>query len=200
MDRLGGAQVFSKIDLKLGYWQVPIHEEDILKTAFRTCWGLFEFLGMPFSVTNAPSQFMHLVQDILHGYLDVFVVVFIDDILVYSRNTEEHAKHLRLIFKRLRKHQLFAKAPKCTLYINEVESLDQWITPECAAPIVEKLRAVRDWEPLNSVKEVRSFLGLANCYRRFVPTYASIASPLTLLTKKNIEWHWGQFNVGHFQS
>ena len=87
MDRLGGARVFSKIDLKSGYWQVPIREEDIPKTAFRTRWGLFEFLVMPFDVTNAPSQFMHLVQDVLHGYLDIFVVVFIDDILVYSRNT-----------------------------------------------------------------------------------------------------------------
>ena len=103
MDRLGGAWVFSKIDLKSGYWQVSIHEEDIPKTAFRTRWGLFEFLVMPFGVTNAPLQFINLVQDVLHGYLDVFVVVFIDDILVYSRNTEEHAEHLRLIFERLRK-------------------------------------------------------------------------------------------------
>ena len=115
--------MFRKIDLKSGYWQVPIREEDIPKTAFRTRWGLFEFLVMPFGVTNAPSQFMHLVQDILHRYLDVFVVVFIDDILVYSRNTEEHAEHLRLIFERLRKHQLFAKASKCTLHVNEVEFL-----------------------------------------------------------------------------
>ena len=123
MDHLGGARLFSKIDLKSGCWQVPIREEDIPKTAFRTRWGLFEFLVMPFSVTNAPSQFMHLVQDVLHGYLDVFVVVFIDDILVYSRNTEEHAKHLRLIFERLREHQLFAKVSKCTLHVNEVEFL-----------------------------------------------------------------------------
>ena len=110
---------------------------------------------------------MHLVQDVLHGYLDVFMVVFIDDILVYSKNTEEHAEHLRLIFERLRKHQLFAKASKCTLHMNEVEFLCQWITAEGAAPIVEKLRAVHDWEPPNSVKDVRSFLGFANYYCRF---------------------------------
>ena len=146
---------------------------------------------MPFGVTNAPSQFMHLVQDVLHRYLDVFVVVFIDDILVYSRNTEEHAELLRLIFERLREHQLFAKASKCTLHVNEVEFLGQWITPEGVAPIAEKLRVVRDWEPLNSVKDVRSFLGFANYYHRFVPGYAGIAYPLTLLTRKNIEWHWG---------
>ena len=145
---------------------------------------------MPFGVTNAPSQFMHLVQDVLHGYLDVFVVVFIDDILVYSKNTEVHAEHLRLIFERLREHQLFAKASKCTLHVNEVQSLGQWITLEGAAPIAEKLRAVRDWEPPNSVKDVRSFLGFVNYYRRFVPRYAGIASLLTLLMKKNIEWHW----------
>ena len=170
MDRVGGARVFSKIGLKWGYWQVPIHEEDIPKTAFRTRWGLFEFLVIPFGVTNVPSQFMYLVQDVLHGYLDVFVVVFIDDILVYSKNTKEHAEHLSLIFKRLRKHQFFAKASKCTLHINEVEFLGQWIAPEGAAPIVEKLRAVRDWEPPNSVKDVRSFLGFANYYYRFVPS------------------------------
>ena len=125
MDRPGGARVFSKIDLKSGYWQVPIREEDIPKTAFRMRWGLFELLVMPIGVPNAPLQFMHLVQDVLHGYLDVFVVVFIDDILVYSRNIEEHAKHLRLIFERLREHQLFAKASKCTLHVNELEFLGQ---------------------------------------------------------------------------
>ena len=191
MDRLGGARVFSKIDLKSGYWQVPIREEDIPKTIFRTRWGLFEFLVMPFGVINAPSQFMHLVQDVLHWYLDVFVVVFIDDILVYSRNIEEHAEHLRLIFERLRKHQLFSKASKCTLHVNEVEFLGQWITPEGVAPIAEKLRAVHDWEPPNNVKNVRSFLGFTNYYCRFVPGYVGIASPLTLLTRKSIEWHWG---------
>ena len=119
------------------------------------------------------------------------MVVFIDDILVYSRNTEENAEHLRLIFERLRKHQLFTKASKCTLHVNEVEFLGQWITPEGATPIAEKLHAVHDWEPPNSVKDVKSFLGFAKYYHRFVPGYAHIASPLTLLTKKNIEWHWG---------
>ena len=142
---------------------------------------------------------MHLVQDVLHGYLDVFVVIFIDDILVYSRNTKEHAEHLRLIFERLREHQLFAKASKCTLHVNEVEFLGQWITLEGAAPIVEKLHAVCDWEPPNSVKDVRSFLGFANYYRRFVPGYAGIASPLTLLMRRILSSIGAQFNAGHFQ-
>ena len=107
---------------------------------------------------------MHLFQDVLHGYLDVFVVVFIDDILVYSRNSEEHAEQLRLIFERLRKYQLFANASKCTLHINEVEFVGQWITQEGAAPIAEKLCVVCDWEPPTNAKDARSFLGFANYY------------------------------------
>ena len=121
---------------------MSIREEDIPKIAFRMRWGLFEFLAMPFGVTNAPSQFMHLVQDVLHGYLDVFVIVFIDDILAYSKNTKEHVEHLRLIFERLRTHRLFAKASKCALHVREVVFLGQWISPEEAAPIAEKLRVV----------------------------------------------------------
>ena len=106
------------------------------------------------------------------------MVVFIDDILVYSRNTKEHAEHLRLIFERLREHQLFPKASKCTLHVNKVEFLGQWITPEGAASIAKKLHAVRDWEPPNSVKHVRFFLRFENYYLWFVPGYGSIASPL----------------------
>ena len=123
MDRLGGAKVFKKIDLRSGYWQMPVREQDIPKTAFRTRWGLYEFLVMPFGVTNAPSQFMHMMNDVLSGYLDVFVLVFLDDILVYSKTVEEHAEHLRKVFDALRKHRLFAKASKCTFLVREVEFL-----------------------------------------------------------------------------
>ena len=98
MDRLWGAQVFSKIDLRLGYWQMPVRKEDVPKTAFQMCWGLHDFFMMPFGVTNGPLQFMHLVQDILHEYLDDVVIIFIDDVLIFSRTTEEHVEHLRLIF------------------------------------------------------------------------------------------------------
>ena len=140
---LGGAKVFSKIDLRSGYWQMPIREQDIPKRAFRTRWGLYEFLVMPFGVTNAPSQFMHMIKDVLSEYLDVFVLVFLDDILVYSRTVEEHAEHLRQVFSVLRKHRLFAKASKCVIQVREVEFLGQWITPQGAAPVKEKLRAVR---------------------------------------------------------
>ena len=129
LNRLGGAKVFSKIDLKLGYLQIPIREQDIPKTAFRTRLGLYEFLMMPFGITNAPSQFMHMINDVLARYLDVFVLVFLDDILVYSRTVEEHANHLRKVFAALREHRLFAKALKCSIMVKEVESLSQWVTP-----------------------------------------------------------------------
>ena len=199
MDRLRGSQVFSKIDLRSGYWQMPVRDEDVPKTAFRTRWGSYEFLVMPFGVTNAPSQFMHLVQDVLREYLDDFVIVFIDDILIFSRTTEEHCKHLRLVFKRLAEQQVYAKASKCLIHVKELEFLGQWITTRGVAPVKGKLNAVRAWETPINVKDIRSFLGFANYYRRFVPGYASIASPLTMLTKKDVQWHWGPLQRKAFE-
>ena len=100
-DPLGGSRVFSKVDLRLGYWQVPLRKEDISKTAFKTCWGLYEYLVVPFGVTNAPPQFMNLMNDVLVEYLDQFVLVFLDNILVYSKSVGEHSEHLKLVFKTL---------------------------------------------------------------------------------------------------
>ena len=120
LDRLYGAKCFSKIDLKLRYQQMPIREQDIPKTAFRMHWGLYECLGMPFGVTNAPSHFIHMINDVLAGYLDVFIIVFLDDVLVYSHIVEEHAKHFWKVFVALRKHRLFAKASKCSIMVKEV--------------------------------------------------------------------------------
>ena len=169
MDRLGGGRVFSKIDLKLGYWQVLIREEDIPKTAFWMRWGLFKFLVMPFGVTNASSQFMHLVQDVLHKYLDVFVVVFIDDILVYSKNTEEHTKHLRLIFERLRKHQLFAKASKCTFHVNEVSSLVSGLHRRVLLQLERSCVQCVTKSPQPVSKTSGPSWGFANYYYQFCP-------------------------------
>ena len=134
---------------------------------------------------------MHMMNDVLSGYLDVFMLVFLDDILVYSKTMKEHAEHLRKVFDALRKHRLFAKASKCTFSVREVEFLGQWITPHGATLIEEKVQAVCSWEVPKIVRDVRSFLGFANYYRRFIPKYAEVASPLTYLTKKNIEMTWG---------
>ena len=134
---------------------------------------------------------MHMINDVLARYLDVFILVFLDDILVYSRTVEEHAEHLRKVFSALRKHRLFTKASKCNIMVKEVEFLGQWITPQGASPLKEKLKAVRSWERPPTVKDVRSFLGFANYYRRFISKYMEIAAPLTYLTNKDVEMHWG---------
>ena len=141
---------------------------------------------------------MHLVQDVLPELLDDFVIIFIDDILIFSRTTVEHCKHLRLVFQRLAEQQIFAKASKCLIHVKELEFLGQWIIVRGVAPMKGKLNAVREWETPTSVKDIRSFLGFANYYRRFVPGYASIASPLTMLMKKDVLWHWGPLQCEAF--
>ena len=168
LDHLGGAKVFNRIDLKSGYCKMPIREQDIPKTAFRMRWGLYKILVMPFSVTNAPSQFMHMINDVLAGYLDVFVLVFLDDILVYSCTMEEHAEHLQKVFVALRKHHLFTKASKCSIMVKEVEFLGQWVTPQGASLLKEKLKAVCNWKRPQTMKNVRSFLGFANYYPQII--------------------------------
>ena len=165
-----------------------MRKEDIPKTAFKTRWGLFEYLVVPFGVTNAPAQFMNLMHDVLRDFLDRFVLVFLDDILIYSRSIDEHAEHLRLLFQRLREWRIFAKASKCQILADTIEFLGQQVTAEGMTPTDEKLRAVKQWETPKEVKDVRSFLGFANYYRCFVHCFTEIAHPLTTLIKKNVAW------------
>ena len=199
-DRLGGAKVFSKIDLKSGYWQIPVRDGDVHKTAFKTRWGLYEYLVMPFGVTNAPAQFMHMMNDLLGDYLDRFVLVFLDDILIYSVNLDQHHEHVRKVLAVLRKHRLFAKASKCEFVKDSIEFLGQQICGGGMAPTEAKLRAIRDWATPQNVHDVRSFLGFANYYRRFIRNYADIAGPLTDLTKKGVAWQWGPYQRQAFQA
>ena len=159
--------------------------------AFKTRWGLYECLVVPFGVTNAPAQFMNMMNDLLHDFLDEFVLVFLDDILVFSRSMEEHAEHLRRIFQRLRENKLYAKASKCEMARTTVDFLGQHVTPAGMSPMEQKLRAVREWETPKDIRAVRSFLGFTNYYRRFIRHYAKIAHPLTELTKKEIGYQWG---------
>ena len=190
-DRLQGAKVFSKLDLRSGYWQMPVRSEDVPKTAFRTRWGLFEFLVLPFGVTNAPAQFMNMMNDLLADYLDVFVLIFLDDILIYSRSPEEHAKHLQRVLQRLRDYHLFAKASKSYIALPTLEFLGHQVTAQGMAPTEEKLRAVQRWEQPHNEKTTRSFLGFASYYRRFIQNFARLAAPMTELTKKSVPWSWG---------
>ncbi|KAJ4701711.1 Retrotransposon protein, putative, Ty3-gypsy subclass [Melia azedarach] len=189
-DQLQGARIFSKIDLRSGYHQLKIRDSDVSKTAFRTRYGHYEFLVMPFGLTNAPAAFMDLMNRVFHSYLDRFVFVFIDDILVYSQSREEHAQHLRVILQTLRDKQLYAKFSKCQFWLDRVAFLGHVISADGIYVDPQKVEAVVNWERPTNVTEVRSFLGLAGYYRRFVEGFSRIARPLTKLTRKNVKFEW----------
>ncbi|GJR46711.1 putative reverse transcriptase domain-containing protein [Tanacetum coccineum] len=176
-DQLQGSQYFSKIDLQSRYHQLRVYEDDIPKTAFITRYGHFEFIVMPFGLTNAPTVFMGLMNRVCRPYLDKFVIVFIDDILIYSKTKEEHEMHLGLILKLLKKEKLYAKFSKYP----------------------SKIEYVKNWEEPRNPFEVCSFLGLAGYYRRFIKNFSKIAKPLTILTQKNKTYDWGEEQEEAFQ-
>ncbi|WVZ80621.1 hypothetical protein U9M48_028080 [Paspalum notatum var. saurae] len=185
-DQLAGARVFSKIDLRSGYYQIKIREEDIPKMAFSTRYSLYEYLVISFGLTNAPAFFMHMMYSVFMNELDKFVVVFIDDILIYSKNEEEHAEHLRIVLARLREHQLYAKFSKCAFWLKEVSFLGHILSEKGVA--VDPSR-VEDKQP-ETVTEIRSFLGLAGYYCRFIKDFSKTAKPMTSLTKKKAKYVW----------
>src|SRR6266540_1343373 len=180
-EQLAGARVFSKIDLRSRYHQIKVREEDIPKTAFSTRYGLYEYLVMSFGLTNAPAFFMYLMNSIFMTELDVCVVVFIDDILVYSKNGEEHARHLRLVLDRLLEHPLYAKFSKCPFWLKEVYFLGHILSAKGVAVDPSKVQEVLDWKSPTSVTEIRSFLGLAGYYRWFIQDFSKITKPMTKL-------------------
>lgn len=180
-DQVQGAQFFTKIDLRWGYYQIKMRAEDVHKTAFRTPLGSFEWLCMPFGLTNAPATFQRFVQDILHPFLGTFACVYIDDILVYSRTAEEHVEHVRRVLEVLQHHKLLAKPTKCEWFTTEVEYLGHRISGKGIAVDDAKVRVLREWAVPSCKADVRSFLGLANYYRRFIPHFAHITSCLNEL-------------------
>ncbi|RZB69283.1 Transposon Tf2-11 polyprotein [Glycine soja] len=190
MDQLVGACVFSKIDLRSGYHQNRVKSEDIPKTAFRTRYDHYEYLVMPFGVTNAPGVFMDYMNKVFYPYLDSFVVVFIDGILVYSKTREEHEEHLRIVLHTLRDRQLYAKLSKCEFWLEKVSFLGHVVSQGGIAIDPSKIEAVLEWESPKSVFEIRSFLGLAGYYRRFIEGFSKLALPLTKLTRKGQAFVW----------
>ena len=167
-DQLQGANYFSKIDLRSGYHQLRVLEEDVPKTAFRTRYGHYEFVVMPFGLTNAPAVFMDLMNRVCRPYLDQFVIVFIDDILIYSRSKEEHGQHLRKILETLRTEKLYAKFSKCEFWIRRVEFLGHVVSEEGIHVDPSKIKAIENWSAPKTPTEIRQFLGLAGYYRRFI--------------------------------
>ena len=200
LDELHGSSIFSKVDLKSGYHQIRMKEGDEWKTAFKTRQGLYEWLVMPFRLTNAPSTFMRLMNHVLRAFIGRFVVVYFDDILVYSKSLEEHVEHLKMVLEVLRKEKLYANLKKCTFGTDNLVFLGFVVSTDGVKVDEEKVKAIREWPSPKSVGEVRSFHGLAGFYRRFVKDFSTLAAPLTEVIKKNVGFKWEQAQEDAFQA
>ncbi|GJW91007.1 putative reverse transcriptase domain-containing protein [Tanacetum coccineum] len=194
-DQLQGSRVYSKIDLRSGYHQLRVREEDIPNTAFRTRYGHYEFQVMPFGFTNAPAVFMDFMNRVCKPYLDRFVIVFIDDILIYSKSRKEHEGHLKLILRLLKKEELYAKFSKCEFWLSKV----QFLYREGIHVDPAKIESIKDWVSPKTPTKIRQFLGLAGYYQRFIEGFSKIARPMTKLTQKSVKFDWGEKTEAAFQ-
>ena len=191
-DQLKGASIFSKIDLRSGYHQLRIKDADVHKTTFRKRYGHYESHVRPFGLKNAPVAFMDLMNHVFRPYVDQFVVVYIDDILVYSKDRENHDTHLQVVLETLIKEQLYAKLSTCEFWMNEVSFLGHIVLKEGIRVDPKKIEVVVEWKPPRNVTEVRSFLELAGYYRRFVKGFSMTAAPMTKLLQKNVKYEWSE--------
>nr|KYP49720.1 Retrovirus-related Pol polyprotein from transposon gypsy [Cajanus cajan] len=192
LDELHGALIFSKIDLKSGYHQIRIKEGDEWKTAFKTKFGIYEWLVMPFGLTNAPSTIMRLMNHVLRDCIGRFVVVYFDDILIYSKSLKDHLRHLRDVLLILRDNHLYANLEKCTFCQENVNFLGFIVGKEGVKVDPKKVKAIQEWPTPKSVGDIRCFHGLASFYRRSVKDFSTIASPLNELVKKDVPFIWGE--------
>jgi hypothetical protein len=183
-DQLKDAKIFSKIYLKSGYHQVRIKDEDISKITFRTRYGHYALIVVSFGLSYTHVAFMFLMNGVLRDYLDKFVIVFLDDILVYSKSEEEHEQYIRMVLQVLREHQLYSKLSKCSFYQEQIHYLGNIISKEGIVVDPENIEAIREWSVPKNVTEVISFMGLASYYKRFIVGFSKIAHPITSLQRK----------------
>ncbi|KAF5230292.1 hypothetical protein FAUST_9880 [Fusarium austroamericanum] len=181
LDRIQGATYFTKIDVKDAYHRIRIAEGDEWKTAFRTRYGHFEYVVMPFGLTNAPATFQHYIHQALRGLVDTICIVYLDDILIYSKNREEHTQHVKEVLKRMRAAELYAKPSKCSFFQDQVEYLGYILSAKGIAMDPARVETIRQWKEPGTFREVQVFLGFCNFYRRFIEGYSRIAQPLTAL-------------------
>lgn len=185
LSRLSKAKVYTKLDVIAAFNNIRIQEGDEEKTAFQTRWGLFEYVVMPFGLCNAPATFQSYINSVLHDYLDVFCTAYLDDVLIFSENPEEHEEHVRRVVERLGKANLYLDIKKCQFSVKEVKYLGLIVSTEGIKMDPAKIKAIQEWRAPHSVKDVQSFLGFANFYRRFIAGYSAIAAPLTSLTRSD---------------
>ena len=190
IDRLRFAKIFTKIDLRGAYNLVRIKPGDEWKTAFRCVFGHFEYSVMPFGLTNAPAIFQSMMTDIFRDVLDVYVIVYIDDLLIFSASIDEHVEHVCEILRRLRTNRLFAKLSKCIFHSSSVEFLGFVVSGTGISMAKDKIESITSWPVPAKVRDIQSFLGFVNFYRKFIRSFSSLASPLTELTKKDVVWNW----------
>ena len=187
---LQGAALFTKVDLRNAYHLVRIRQGDEWKTAFNSPLGHFEYLVMPFGLTNAPAVFQALVNDVLRDFLNRFVFVYLDDILIFSKNQEEHKNHVRQVLQRLLENKLYVKTEKCEFHQNRVSFLGYIIRQGRVEADPGKIEAVVEWPTPTMRRELQRFLGFANFYCRFIRNFSKVAAPLTRLTSVNIKFFW----------
>jgi hypothetical protein len=199
-DQIAGATIFSRLDLMSGYHQLLIDPQDTHKTAFRTRYGLYEFKVLPFGLTNAPATFMRLMNDVFRPLLDVCVLVYLDDILVYSKTKAEHEEHVAAVLQLLRDNKLFAKLAKCEFFRLSLGFLGHILSREGIRPDPAKIQAIQDWPVPKNTTDVRSFHGLASYYRKFIRGFSAIAAPLTALTGSRSAFAWSAATQSAFEA
>ncbi|KAF8736353.1 hypothetical protein RHS02_06331, partial [Rhizoctonia solani] len=199
MTKLRHAKIFTKLDLQWGYNNVQIKEGDEWKMAFHTKYGLFEYLVMPFGLTNAPAAFQHFMNNLFWDLIDVTVVIYLDNILIFSEDPKDHLSHIREVLSWLMKNQLFCKLSKCHFHVTTVDYLGITISPKGFSMDQKKIEAVTSWPQPKSVKQVQAFLGFVNYLHHFIPNFSSVACLLHNLTKKETPWSWGNLEEEAFQ-
>ncbi len=190
LNRLGRGKIFSSLDGTSGYWQVGLTKDSIPKTAMLTKYGSYEWLVMPFGLTNAPATFQRLMNHVLQPLLDTCVVVYLDDILIFSESLEEHVKHLEMVLTLLREHKIYLQPAKCEIAVDSLEFLGHIVTANGIQVDPKKVEVIKTWPLPANAGDVRSFLGLSNYYRRFIGNYAEITAPLTSLLRTKVSWSW----------
>jgi Reverse transcriptase (RNA-dependent DNA polymerase)/RNase H-like domain found in reverse transcriptase len=190
-DRLEGAKHFTTLDFRSGYYQIRVKDDDVPKPCIRRRYGSFEFVVMPFGLTNAPSVFQALMNDVFWEFLDDFVIVYLDNIIIYSKSEEEHLQHVEKVLQKLKNHALFGKLSKCHFNETEVEFLGHVVNAEGIKIQKNKVEAIQKWLRPKNVRDLQYFLGLANYYRRYIINFSTRAAPLTNATRgqrKQLDW------------